>query len=87
MRRKVLAVQQRVLGAQHPFTLGTANGLASSLSDQGKPEEAEKMQREVLAAQERALGKEHPATRETSRFLWTSLSTQGKNEEATIYTH
>ena len=60
MQREVLAAQERKLGADHPDTLATAGSLASTLSDQGKYAEAEKMQREVLAAQERKLGEDHP---------------------------
>ena len=41
MQREVLAVQKRVLGAEHPGTLTTASNLAQSLSRQGKHAEAE----------------------------------------------
>jgi hypothetical protein len=43
MEREVLAVQKRVLGAEHPATLTTASNLATSLSSQGKRAEAEQM--------------------------------------------
>ena len=56
MEREVLAVRQRVLGAEHPGTLTAAGNLAQSLSDQGKYDEAEKMQREVLAVRKRVMG-------------------------------
>jgi hypothetical protein len=39
MQREVLAVQQRVLGADHPDTLMTAGNLAASLSDRGGGED------------------------------------------------
>ena len=48
MQREVLAVKQRVLGAEHPDTLAAAGNLAVSLEGQEKYDEAEKMQREVL---------------------------------------
>ena len=62
MQREVLAVSQRVLGAEHPDTLTAAGNLDASLSGQGKYDEAEKMQREVLAVKQRVLGAEHPDT-------------------------
>ena len=71
MRREVLAVRKRVLGAEHPGTLATACNLASSLSDQGKHAEAEEMEREVLAVQKRVLGAEHPDTLTTASYLAT----------------
>jgi hypothetical protein len=48
MQREVLAVKQRVLGAEHPSTLSTAGNLAEFLKSQGRYDEAEKMEREVL---------------------------------------
>ena len=43
MARKVLAVETRVLGPEHPDTLLTARNLALSLTQQGKHAEAEQM--------------------------------------------
>jgi hypothetical protein len=60
MQREVLAVDQRVLGAEHPDTLSTAGNLAQSLSRQGKYDEAVAMQREVLAVKQRVLGPSIP---------------------------
>ena len=82
MGREVLAVQKRVLRAEHPGTLTTANNLASSLSRQGKHAEAEEMRREVLAVRKRVLGAEHPSTLQTAHNLASSLSHQGKHAEA-----
>ena len=61
MEREVLAVKQRVLGAEYSETSTTANNLALSLARQGKYDEAEKMEREVLAVRKRVLGADHPA--------------------------
>ena len=44
MQREVLAVQKRVLGAEHPATLTTAGNLVNLLLSQGKYDEAEKME-------------------------------------------
>jgi hypothetical protein len=56
----LLAVQQRVLGSEHPSTLTTANNLANALKAQGRYGEAETMYRETLAVRQRVLGSEHP---------------------------
>ena len=82
MEREVLAVKQRVLGAEHPDTLTAAGNLAASLSNQGKHDEAEKMQREVLAVEKRVLGAEHPDTLTAAGNLALSLARQGKHDEA-----
>ena len=49
MQREVLAVMQRVLGAEHPDTLTTAVNLADSLRRQGNCYESEKMERDGAA--------------------------------------
>jgi type II secretory pathway component PulJ len=78
MEREVLAVSKRVLGAEHPHTLNTANNLAASLKRQGKYDEPEKMQREVLTVRKGVLGADHPDTLTTADNLADSLSGQGK---------
>ena len=78
MEREVLAVKQRVLGADHPSTLTTAGDLASSFSRQGKYDEAEKMEREVLAVRKQVLGADHSDTLSTAGNLARSLNRQGK---------
>ena len=82
MEREVLAVEKRVLGAEHPHTLSTAGNLAASLSSQRKYDESEKMEREVLAVKQRVLGAEHPDTLNIAGNLAASLSRQRKYDEA-----
>jgi hypothetical protein len=49
LANELLAVQKRVLGAEHPDRLSTAGDLAQSLWHQEKYDEAEKIsEREVL---------------------------------------
>ena len=48
MLREVLAVWQRMLGAEHPNTLSSKNNLATALQNQGAHAEAAVMLREVL---------------------------------------
>jgi hypothetical protein len=69
IQREVHGVQKRVLGAEHPETLATANNLGLSLSGQGKYVEAEQMLHAALASLQRALGPAHPNTLETAASL------------------
>ena len=59
---------RRVLGEEHPDTMTSASNLASSLSDQGKYTDAERINREVLGAKRRVLGEEHPNTKGSTRM-------------------
>ena len=45
MNRRALEGYEKVLGKEHPATLTSVNNLAGVLQDQGKYEEAEKMNR------------------------------------------
>jgi tetratricopeptide (TPR) repeat protein len=82
MYRKVVAVQQRVMGPVHPNTLGTTMNLASALVKQGKYLKAETMYRELLAVQKRVVGPEHPNTLSTASNLANALFSQGKHTDA-----
>jgi hypothetical protein len=52
----------RVLGEEHPDTLGSSNNLAASLLHQGKHAEAEEMFQATHQALQRVLGSAHPNT-------------------------
>jgi hypothetical protein len=92
--RNVLAVQRRMLGAEHEETLGVASnlastlsrhgeyGLARSLSGQDKYAEAQGIQRETLWLCKRVLGAEHPSTLKAANNLATTLSRQGRHSKA-----
>ena len=75
-------MQKRVLGAEHPHTLMSANTLAGSLLGQGKYAEAERIHCEVLGVQKRVLGAEHPDTLTAANNLAMSLAHQGKYADA-----
>ena len=62
MLRKVLVVQQRVFGPEHPYTLRTAMYLADTVDRQGEHAEAETMLRKALVVQQCVFGPEHPDT-------------------------
>ena len=82
LQRKLLAVQQRQLGAEYAVTLGTANNLGNSLWRQGRYGEAEKMYREALPMMQRTFGAGDPATLAAATNLACTLSGQGKHAEA-----
>jgi hypothetical protein len=62
MFRQVLTDQERLLGREHPATLGTCHRLAEIIASQGRNGEAEQMFRETLTAREKLLGGHHPDT-------------------------
>ena len=79
---RVIAVRERVLGAEHPDTLQSRNNLAIALRAQGKHAEAEAEHRAVLALRGRVLGAEHPDTLASRNNLAIALRAQGKPAEA-----
>jgi Flp pilus assembly protein TadD len=57
MHRQALGLKEKVLGQQHPSTLGSMNNLAVVLGSQGKYEEAKQMHRRAPALREKVLGR------------------------------
>eukprot|EP00729_Bicosta_minor_P032494 gene32494-biopygen5412 len=80
--RKVLALNQRLFGAEDPATLAAANQLADCLRCQRKFEEAIKLLKSTLRSQRRVLGMEHRETLGTKSNLATALKANGQLEEA-----
>ena len=74
--------RERLLGAERPENLATADDLACSLSDQRRYVEAEAINRELLEVRKRVLGGEHADTLATARNLALSLSGQGRYADA-----
>jgi ATP-binding cassette, subfamily B, bacterial len=62
LHEQILATRQRVLGPDHPSTLGARNNLANALRAAGRTEEAVALHEQVLAVRQRVLGPEHPDT-------------------------
>ena len=58
-----------MLGAEHPSTLITRQGIATVLFAQGKLAEAEAEFRQLSAVQRRVLGTDHPDTLTTMAAL------------------
>jgi hypothetical protein len=67
--RAILAVQQRVLGPEHRFVLGTCCNLASCLEAQGKKPEALVSAKRALAGYRKKLGEEHPDTKDAKKLV------------------
>jgi hypothetical protein len=69
LTREVLAYRRRVLGDDHPDTLGSRATLARFAARQGRPAEAEELYRQVLADRIRVLGVTHPDAEATRQEL------------------
>jgi tetratricopeptide (TPR) repeat protein len=78
----VVEVRTRVIGSEHPDTLGSRIDLVNSIAYQGNDAEAEKGYREVSKLEEKVLGPEHPDTLASRNNLGASLSALGKYAEA-----
>jgi len=82
MYREALVLEEKVLGAEDPETLGSMDNLALVLNWQGKYAEAEEMHRQTLKLYTKVLGAEHPSTLGSMDNLAVVLNRQGKYEEA-----
>ena len=58
----MLEVRTRVLGEEHPDTLGSMNNLALTIKAQGDLVSAQRLHERVLGVITRVLGEEHPDT-------------------------
>jgi tetratricopeptide (TPR) repeat protein len=82
LRKSELVISERVLGPEHPDTLGSLNNLAILHWNQGKYEQAEPLYQPALEAKERVLGPEHPDTLSTVNNLAVLYRKQGKGEQS-----
>jgi tetratricopeptide (TPR) repeat protein len=58
--RRTLAIQENLLGLEHPDVADTLNNLAMIYKAQGKYPDAEPLYKHALAIREKALGPDHP---------------------------
>jgi len=79
---KSLELRRRVLGPQHPDTLGTMKELGRTLRLEGQLAGSEKLLRETLASERRVLGPENPATMQCMVELANVLREQGHLSES-----
>src|SRR5262245_24384197 len=80
--RQVLAITQKVLGENHPFTASSYTNVASCLDDLGKSSEALPLYRQALAIRRKALGENHPSTATSYNNVANCLHDLGKSSEA-----
>ncbi|MDR3267632.1 MAG: tetratricopeptide repeat protein, partial [Tannerella sp.] len=79
---KALAIREKVLGKEHPYTASTCNNIAGVYRNQGKYDEALEWYLKALAIVEKVLGKEHPYTASTYNNIALVYDNQGKYAEA-----
>ena len=82
--RRAVIGRTKALGANHPDTLSSINGLAVALHFQGRYEEAEKLYRSALEGREIVLKRDHRDVLESAAFLGEVLEFQEKYEEAEV---
>jgi tetratricopeptide (TPR) repeat protein len=78
----LLADQERILGAENPGTLKTANSLAMAYQDAGRTTEAAALYERTLAIRERILGADHPDTLISGNNLGAVYEAAGRASEA-----
>jgi tetratricopeptide (TPR) repeat protein len=78
----VLADQERVLGRDHPETLGTRGNLALAYGAAGRTAEAITLHEQNLTDQERLLGRDHPHTLVSRNNLAAAYQEAGRTAEA-----
>jgi tetratricopeptide (TPR) repeat protein len=79
---QVMEFRKKVLGDEHPHTLGSMNNLAALFDSQGKYEAAEPLYVETLRLSKKVLGDEHPDTLTSMNNLALLFKSQGKYEAA-----
>jgi non-specific serine/threonine protein kinase/serine/threonine-protein kinase len=72
LQSQTLKIKRRVLGPEHPNTLGSMNNLANVYRRQGKYAQAEALYSQAVEIQRRVLGAEHFDTR-VSCTIWQPL--------------
>ena len=75
-------MRKKLLGAEHPDTIRSMGGLASTYQMQGKLNEAEQLEIQVLDMRKKLLGTGHPDTIRSMGNLACIYHNQGKVKEA-----
>ncbi|HEX8344626.1 MAG TPA: toll/interleukin-1 receptor domain-containing protein [Actinoplanes sp.] len=73
---------ERVLGDDHPDTLGSRNNLANAYQDAGRTDEAIALHTRTLTDMERILGDDHPDTLTSRNNLANAFQQSGRTDEA-----
>jgi eukaryotic-like serine/threonine-protein kinase len=79
---RALEIQRRVLGPEHPSTLGTMQSLSDIYLYQGRYAEAEKSLRDTLDTRRRILGPDHPDTLKSMNDLGLVFIAEGRFADA-----
>ena len=82
---KALAIRERVLGPEHPYTATTYNNMAGVYYAKGEYEKALEYYVKALAIRERVLGPEHPSTATTYNNMAGVFRARGDYEKALEY--
>src|SRR3989442_8199182 len=80
--QRALAIQEKILGPEHPDVAASLDNLAGLYRDQGKYAEAEPLYRRALAIIEKALGPEHPDVATSLNNLAGLYHSQDKYSQA-----
>lgn len=80
--RQASEISEKVLGAEHPKTIASINGLSIMLRQQAKYPEAEQRQRQILQISIKMLGLEHPNTLAVMNGLAEVLRQSGRYQQA-----
>ncbi|MFJ3173818.1 FxSxx-COOH system tetratricopeptide repeat protein [Streptomyces roseus] len=82
LHERVLDVEIRMLGPEHPDTLTSRNDLGNALFGMGEPAEAIRLLRQTLEDRTRILGPVHPDTLTSRNDLACALDGTGEHAEA-----
>ncbi|MCY1013552.1 serine/threonine-protein kinase [Nannocystis pusilla] len=79
---RALALRERALGPEHPYTTLSLGNLGRALQGLGRYEEARRTHERALALREKVLGPEHPTNAFSLNYLGAALAGLGRYEEA-----
>jgi eukaryotic-like serine/threonine-protein kinase len=82
---QVLKIRSRVLGPEHPDTLGAMDDLATDYMEEGKYEQTEALYSQALEIKQRVLGPENPATALTSYNMGCLEALRGDKDKAIVW--
>ena len=85
MYERALEASERVLGAEHPDTLASVNGLALLLLDMGRFDEAEPLRRRSMEGMRKTLGQIHPSTANSVAGYAIGLMHLKRDDEAVAH--
>ena len=79
--QRALDGSEKVLGKDHPGTLGTVQNMATVFQNKGEYDKALEWYQHALNGQEKALGRGHPTTVNTANAMASlkSLRSHGRN--------